>query len=133
MARLPHSCSRDGEQEGSDLMAGLILEAKLRIPQLRSNSVARTGLIERLRQGIELPLILVSAPAGFGKTTLLTQWLATGDSTGRTTGWVSLDSRDNDPAAFWRYLSSAGSGLSREVVLGQLRRQHHRAIEHPWQ
>lgn len=88
-------------------MAGLILETKLRRPQLRSSTIARTRLIERLTRGAELPLTLVSAPAGFGKTTLLTEWLAAGDLSGRTTGWLSLDARDNDSTTFWRYLASA--------------------------
>ena len=47
----------------------------------------------------------MSAPAGFGKTTLPTEWLATAD--GRSTAWLSLDERDNDPVVFWTYLIAA--------------------------
>ncbi len=51
--------------------------------------------------------MLVSAPAGFGKTTLLADWLAAAVADGRSTAWLSLDQRDNDPALFWAYLIAA--------------------------
>jgi hypothetical protein len=56
------------------------------------------------RLGAAAGLTLVSAPAGFGKTTLLTEWLAAG---GRKAAWLSLDERDNDPASYWAYLIAA--------------------------
>jgi len=49
----------------------------------------------------------VSAPAGFGKTTLLAEWLAAAPADGRSVAWLSLDQRDNDPALFWTYLVAA--------------------------
>ncbi|WP_245691985.1 LuxR C-terminal-related transcriptional regulator [Geodermatophilus telluris] len=67
--------------------------------------VARPRLSERLDRGGDAALTLVSAPAGFGKTTLLTEWLATADR--RSTAWLSLDDRDNDPNTFWTYLIAA--------------------------
>ncbi|MFH5823390.1 helix-turn-helix transcriptional regulator [Georgenia sp. AZ-5] len=67
----------------------------------------RPRLIERLGGGGEPALTLVSAPAGFGKTTLLTEWLATAPADGRSVAWLSLDQRDNDPALFWTYLVAA--------------------------
>ncbi|HEX8343705.1 MAG TPA: LuxR C-terminal-related transcriptional regulator [Actinoplanes sp.] len=88
-------------------MAGRILETKLHIPGRRRSLVARPRLSERLARGAESALTLVSAPAGFGKTTLLAQWLATAAADDRSTAWLSLDERDNDPAVFWPYLVAA--------------------------
>ncbi|MEO3859978.1 LuxR C-terminal-related transcriptional regulator [Acrocarpospora sp. B8E8] len=88
-------------------MAGPLLETKLHIPRRRRGLVARPRLSERLNRGAESALTLVSAPAGFGKTTLLTEWLAAASADGRSTAWLSLDQRDNDPALFWTYLVAA--------------------------
>ncbi len=52
-------------------------------------------------------MTLVSAPAGFGKTTMLTEWLASVSADGRSAAWLSLDKRDNDPALFWTYFVTA--------------------------
>jgi len=84
-------------------MEGPLLETKLRVPRLRRALVARPRLSERLSRGAELALTLVSAPAGFGKTTLLTEWLADASADGWSAAWLSLDQRDNDPAVFWAY------------------------------
>src|SRR6266513_137675 len=75
-------------------MAGPLLETKLHVPRWRRSLVARRSLSERLSRGTESALTLVSAPAGFGKTTLLAEWL-------------SLDQRDNDPGLFWTYVVAA--------------------------
>jgi len=88
-------------------MAGPLLETKLHVPRWRRGLVARPRLSERLSRGVESALTLVSAPAGFGKTTLLTQWLAAAPADGRSVAWLSLDQRDNDPALFWTYLVGA--------------------------
>ena len=88
-------------------MAGPLLATKLHIPRRRAGLVARSRLNERLSRGAESALTLVSAPAGFGKTTLLTQWLAAAPADGRSAAWLSLDQRDNDPALFWAYLVAA--------------------------
>ena len=88
-------------------MAGPLLETKLHIPRWRRSLVARPRLSERLRRGAESALTLVSAPAGFGKTTLLAEWLAVAAADGRSVAWLSLDQRDNDPALFWTYLVAA--------------------------
>ena len=69
--------------------------------------MARPRLSERLSRGAESALTLVSAPAGFGKTTLLAEWLAAAPADGRSVAWLSLDQRDNDPALFWTYLVAA--------------------------
>jgi LuxR family maltose regulon positive regulatory protein len=77
-------------------MAGPLLETKLHISR-RRRLVDRPRLTDRLRRGAESALTLVSAPAGFGKTTLVADCLAAVHST----AWLSLDDRDNDPALFW--------------------------------
>lgn len=78
-----------------------ILATKLFIPPPQTNGVLRPRLIEQLNQGSQDKLTLISAPAGFGKTTLLSQWLVNCD---RPTTWLSLDEKDNDPTRFLRYL-----------------------------
>jgi LuxR family maltose regulon positive regulatory protein len=82
-----------------------LLATKLHVPRRRRGLVPRPRLSARLDRGAEAPLTLVSASAGFGKTTLLTEWLPAADS--RSTAWLSLDQRDNDPVVFWTYLVSA--------------------------
>jgi LuxR family maltose regulon positive regulatory protein len=97
-------------------MAGTLLESKLRVPRRRPDlSVARPRLSERLGRGSESALTLLSAPAGFGKTTLLTEWLRATAEDGRSTAWLSLDERDNDPALFWRYLLAALDSVAPDV------------------
>ena len=88
-------------------MAGPLLETKLHVPRWRRSLVARPRLSERLSRGAESALTLVSAPAGFGKTTLLAEWLAVAAADGGSVAWLSLDQRDNDPALFWTYVVAA--------------------------
>jgi LuxR family transcriptional regulator, maltose regulon positive regulatory protein len=101
-------------------MAGPLLETKLHVPRRRRGLVARPRLSERLSRGAESALTLVSAPAGFGKTTLLAEWLAAAPSDGRSVAWLSLDQRDNDPALFWTYvvaaLTTAAQGASASAL-----------------
>ena len=78
-----------------------LLATKLRVPRLRTHLVSRSHLVERLQRGAERALTLVSAPAGFGKTTLLAQWLA---ESGMPVAWLSLEPEDNDPTRFLSYL-----------------------------
>ena len=101
-------------------MAGPLLETKLHVPRWRRGLVARPILSERLSRGAESALTLVSAPAGFGKTTLLAQWLAAATFGGRSVAWLSLDQRDNDPALFWRYLVAALKTAAPGVGAGAL-------------
>lgn len=84
-----------------------VVAAKLFVPTPRRNALARPRLAERLRHAPEARLTLVSAPAGFGKTTLLTQWLGRSAATPRTAAWLSLDAADSDPAAFWTCVLAA--------------------------
>ncbi|MEA2972991.1 MAG: hypothetical protein QOG82_1449 [Actinomycetota bacterium] len=91
-----------------------LLETKFRVPKRRRTVVTRARLTRRLSEGAESALTVVSAPAGFGKSTLLTEWLATAPSRW-TTAWLSLDSRDNDPAVFWAYLMAALQAATGEL------------------
>lgn len=84
-----------------------LLETKLYVPRLRRGVVARPRLSQRLSRGVESKLTLISAPAGFGKSTLLAEWLATVPSDPRTVAWLSLDPGDNQPAPFWTYVIKA--------------------------
>ena len=88
-------------------MASPLLETKLYAPRWRRGVVPRPRLSERLNRGAESKLTLVSAPAGFGKTTLLAEWLATVPAEERSTAWLSLDESDNRAASFWSYLIAA--------------------------
>jgi LuxR family maltose regulon positive regulatory protein len=101
-------------------MAGPLLETKLHVPRRRRGLVARPRLSERLSRGAESALTLVSAPAGFGKTTLLAEWLAVAAADGRAVAWLSLDQRDNDPALFWTYLVAALKTAAPGVGAGAL-------------
>ena len=83
-----------------------LLLTKLSVPLPRPSLVSRPRLGERLREGLGCKLTLVSAPAGFGKTTLLSTWIA-GSSSDRSAVWLSLDAADNDVARFWRYFIAA--------------------------
>jgi LuxR family maltose regulon positive regulatory protein len=78
-----------------------LLATKLHIPSLRPEIVARPKLIERINNGLAQKLTLISAPAGFGKTTLLCAWC---EQSPRTVGWITLDHNDNDVTRFWLYL-----------------------------
>jgi LuxR family maltose regulon positive regulatory protein len=87
-------------------MASPLVETKLYIPKRRRGLVARPRLSERLSRGIESRLTLISAPAGFGKTTLLAEWLAA-SADERPVAWLSLERSDNQPASFWTYVITA--------------------------
>ncbi|MBN1400186.1 MAG: hypothetical protein JXA74_05075 [Anaerolineae bacterium] len=89
-----------------------LLETKIEAPRLRPNLVARPHLTAHLHEGLRagLRLTLVSAPAGFGKTTLLAEWLGAGPDTNaiaRPVAWLTLDAGDDDPARFLRYVTAA--------------------------
>jgi LuxR family maltose regulon positive regulatory protein len=81
-----------------------LLKTKLHIPPLRSELVSRPRLIERLEMGLPGKLTLVSAPAGFGKTTLLSEWVT---QLRIPVAWLSLDKEDNDVVRLWTYLITA--------------------------
>ena len=85
-------------------MVDTILATKLYVPEPPPRSVQRAHLIERLDEGSDHHLTLVSAPAGFGKTTAITTWVA---GCGRPVAWLSLDAGDRDPARFMAHLIAA--------------------------
>ncbi|MCE7984362.1 MAG: hypothetical protein DYG89_24575 [Caldilinea sp. CFX5] len=89
-----------------------LVTTKLYIPQRKHRLVLRAHLLTRLQQSLHCKLTLVCAPPGFGKTTLLGQWLAsdhtqTADTLRQRTAWVTLDAEDNDVTQFWRYVLTA--------------------------
>jgi LuxR family maltose regulon positive regulatory protein len=106
---------REAVPSAEVVMAGPLLETKIRLPRRRPGMVARPRLREHLRGADQAALTLVSAPAGFGKTTLLTEWLTAAPADGRAAAWVSLDQRDNDPALFWTYLVAALNRAAPEI------------------
>jgi LuxR family transcriptional regulator, maltose regulon positive regulatory protein len=86
-----------------------ILRTKLTIPQPRPSYVVREALLGALDQGLDGKLTLISAPPGYGKTTLVSQWIAKNreQSEPPLFAWISLDEGDNDPIRFWRHIISA--------------------------
>lgn len=106
-----------------------LLQTRLQIPPLRSQTVARPRLVERLNAGLHGRLTLVAAPAGFGKTTLVLEWLRQLPTPGfpwsiNDCAWVSLDPGDNQPAQFFSYVLAAlqrvapGFGADLDASLG---------------
>src|SRR5215210_200010 len=98
-----------------------ILATKLYVPPPQPRVVRRHRLIERLNEGLHRKLTLISAPAGFGKTTLIGEWVAGCE---RQAAWLSLDEGDNDPTRFLSYLVAALQMIAPNIgegVLGALR------------
>lgn len=92
-----------------------ILTTKLYIPPPRVNVVLRSRLLERLNEGLHRKLTLISAPAGFGKTTLVSEWVAAYKG---SAGWLSLDEGDSNPARFWSHFIAALQTLALSKVEG---------------
>ena len=89
-----------------------LLQTKLYAPRARPLLVPRPRLIEKLNQGIHHKLTLISAPAGFGKTTLVSEWIAAEEW---PTAWLSLDESDTDPIHFLTYFVAALQRIAPEV------------------
>jgi LuxR family transcriptional regulator, maltose regulon positive regulatory protein len=81
-----------------------VVGSKLRIPAPRPGAVSRTGLVNRLRTARSFPMATVTAPAGYGKTTLLAQWAGRDE---RPFAWIRIDPRDSDPFVLLRHLAAA--------------------------
>ena len=98
-------------------MPAPILATKLFIPPARPGVVPRPRLIERLNQGLAkgCKLTLISASAGFGKTTLVSEWIA---GCGQPVAWLSLDEADNDPTRFLTYLVAAIQTVAPKIGAG---------------
>src|SRR5438034_2830916 len=94
-----------------------ILATKLYLPRLRPNVVSRPRLLERLNEGLHRKLTLIAAPAGFGKTTLVSEWV---EGIERPTAWLSLDEGENDPARFLAYLVAALQTIAATLGEGTL-------------
>src|SRR5215207_7973708 len=102
-------------------MSTPILTTKLYVPPPRPHAVLRPRLTGRLNEGLHRKLTLISAPAGFGKTTLLSEWVAGCE---KPAAWLSLDESDNDPSRFLAYLVAALQTIAPDIgegVLGVLR------------
>jgi LuxR family transcriptional regulator, maltose regulon positive regulatory protein len=84
-----------------------LLRTKLYAPPARPDLIPRPHLLERLTLGLQNKLTLVCAPAGFGKTTLLSAWRTTSPGQQTPLAWVSLETEDNDASRFWRYICTA--------------------------
>ncbi|MFC2014617.1 LuxR C-terminal-related transcriptional regulator [Chloroflexota bacterium] len=93
-------------------MEELLLKTKLYIPRQRPEIVSRPRLIERLETGIQPKLTLIAAPAGYGKTTLLSEWV---QCSLMPVCWLTLDEKDNDPTRFWLYVISAIQTIKTDI------------------
>src|SRR4051794_19790487 len=92
-----------------------LLESKLHVPRRRRAVVQRSRLVHRLDRDALPAVVLVSAPAGFGKTTLVAEWLSPDDERRTRTAWLSLDGRDSDPTVFWSYIVAAVRKVAPQV------------------
>jgi LuxR family maltose regulon positive regulatory protein len=100
----PHPGSRRVVTANVASPSSVVLSTKLHVPRASSRLLSRPRVFQRLDRGLERPLTVLAAPAGFGKTTALCAWLP------RVPGpaaWVSLDAGDNDPIQFWTYVLTA--------------------------
>jgi LuxR family transcriptional regulator, maltose regulon positive regulatory protein len=93
---------RPGKSRGEAGPLAELLPSKLRRPLIRPETVYRSSLIEQLAREDTHPIVSVAAPPGFGKTTLLAQWV---EHSGNAVAWVSVDERDNDPKILLRYVA----------------------------
>ena len=100
-----------------------LLATKLYIPSIRTNLVPRSRLIEKLNDGLDRKLTFICAPAGFGKSTLVTDWvlnLSPASTTEYRISWLSLDKNDNAPTRFLTYLIFAlNQSAEGEIALGK--------------
>ena len=90
------------------------MKTRIYIPSERPGLVSRPRLVGRLQDGLDCDLIMISAPAGFGKTTLLSEWIHRSQQPVRI-AWFSLEGGDNDPVRFWAYFIAALKTLKPEA------------------
>jgi len=101
--------------------SGSFLLSKLQIPRAPYPIVARPQLLEQMNEGLHRKATFISAPAGYGKTTLVGNWASQLDA---RVGWLSLDDKDNDPVRFWKYVIKAA-----EQALGSMTDSVYSAVE----
>jgi hypothetical protein len=82
----------------------VLLATKLHVPRAQPGLVSRPRLASRLDAGLDHGLVLIAAPAGYGKSVLLSEWAR---ARAQPVAWLSLDGRDNDPVRFWRHVLAA--------------------------
>jgi LuxR family maltose regulon positive regulatory protein len=102
----------DGSSHTQRRPIHLLLATKLHVPRPRINLVPRAHLVQILHRGVEHSVTLISAPAGFGKTTVLAQWIA---QSGLPVAWLSLEAEDNNPSRFFSYLIAALQTLDAHI------------------
>ena len=90
----------------------MIIETKLHIPKTKGNIISRPHLYERLDEGLNRKLTLITSPAGYGKSTLLSEWATTLDF---QVAWVSFDENDNDVLRFWHHVIKSLTRYSLEI------------------
>jgi LuxR family transcriptional regulator, maltose regulon positive regulatory protein len=111
-----------------------LLSTKLALPRPRPSLVLREPLLARLDEALEYKLTLLTAPAGFGKTTIVSEWIATRGERqdAPPVAWLSLDAGDNDPVRFWRYVIAACQAFQAgigESALAQLQTSRRPSLE----
>ncbi len=114
-------------------MADILLATKIHIPPLHGNFVNRTHLIQRLNEGdVKSRLTIISAPAGYGKSTLLGEWVSPLDI---PVAWLALKRVENVPARFWKYLITALNEIPQSGREGELEPgiPQHQRVEQRWQ
>lgn len=107
-SRVPPASLEHSQPQDQGVPSALLV-SKLRPARLPSSLVERSRLLTRLDEGLSCKLTLLTAPAGFGKTTLVSQWVSDRRERGLLppVAWVALDPEDNDPVRFWRYVLTA--------------------------
>jgi LuxR family transcriptional regulator, maltose regulon positive regulatory protein len=105
---------------GAAILTQALVTTKVRAPRTRPNLVTRPRLREAIARNEVCPLTLLSAPAGFGKTTLLAEWSEDRSDGGGPVAWVSLEGSDNDPARFLTYLVGALQEIEEGIGEGVL-------------
>lgn len=103
--------------DSSSAWVSPLITTKIAVPQLGTSLVARPSAIARCLEGIARPCTVIAAPAGFGKTTLLTMACAQFRERGMQVAWVSLEETERDPVRFWTYVSAALDGAQPGIGL----------------
>lgn len=100
-----------------------LLQTKFALPRLHTSTLRRDSLLSALDKGLEGKLTLLTTPAGFGKTTLVSMW-ATRSTAGKHIAWLALDENDDDPVRFWRYVMTASQKFDKTLGRSSLKQLH---------